>query len=620
MKKFFALLVALILAFPLVFAGATEAQGTTVEVNEGKTITIAPGGTLTTIPLDIRGIPDLGPDNGVGGFTFELSWDPTVIHVDDVVEKAISGFPIVAGDPDNVEGSVKITGFMFGTLLTGDVTVATLDISAQGAAGTSTSIDVTIIDLGDKDGITIAASPVSAPVKIVGVVPPPQYTLTITIDPPEGGRVSLSPEPIDGKYAAQTEVTLTAEPEEGWRFERWSGDVTGTEPVATLTMDADKSVTAHFAPIKYTLTVTIEPPNSGAVSLSPEPIDGKYAAQTEVTLTAKPEEGWRFERWSGDVTGTKPVVRLIMDADKSVTAHFTVVVPPFDFSLAVDPTAATITQGEEVTATVTATLEAGITEEVTLTYTLPEGVEGITVTFDPEAGTPEFASDMTITTTADATLGEHEITITGTSYPGEVVETVTFTLTVVAPPPPHFTHTLPAGWNLLSTPIKLDADSDALGQIFDAESLANINVFYTWDAQLQRWVQLLGVYELSPLYAIYVKVEAEASATATFILSQELSAPPARWLEEGVNLIGPAPALEAGVFPAMPLNLALVSIEEAPGGLRGYTMVISPGLNQPGWVFALGGEVKDLLPFKGYWVVMENADTLYGFSTTPISP
>jgi hypothetical protein len=28
--------------------------------------------------------------------------------------------------------------------------------------------------------------------------------------------------------------------------------------------------------------------------------------------------------------------------------------------------------------------------------------------------------------------------------------------------------------------------------------------------------------------------------------------------------------------------------------------------------------VHDLLPYKGYWVVMENPDTLYGFSTTPI--
>ncbi|MCL0105010.1 hypothetical protein M1O57_05425, partial [Dehalococcoidia bacterium] len=188
-------------------------------------------------------------------------------------------------------------------------------------------------------------------------------------------------------------------------------------------------------------------------------------------------------------------------------------------------------------------------------------------------------------------------------------------------PPPHFTHTLPAGWNLLSTPIKLDADSDSLGQIFAPACLDNIQIAYGWDAQNQQWVQVLDDYELSPLYAIYVKVEADASATARFVPFPGKSEPPTRDLVEGLNLIGPAPAFdtEAGVFPAMPLDVALISIEEAPGGLRGYTMVISPPLNQPGWAFALGLEVKDLLAFKGYWVVMDNADDLYGSSTTPIA-
>jgi len=117
-----------------------------------------------------------------------------------------------------------------------------------------------------------------------------------------------------------------------------------------------------------------------------------------------------------------------------------------------------------------------------------------------------------------------------------------------------------------------------------------------------------------------VKVSSGVSATAEFIPSEELSQPPIRELQPGLNLIGPAPALEAGVFPDTPLNQALISIAEAEGGLRGYTMVVSPEHNQPGWAYALGGEIKDLLPYKGYWVVMENADTLYGFSTTPISP
>ncbi|MCL0077353.1 Ig-like domain-containing protein [Dehalococcoidia bacterium] len=164
----------------------------------------------------------------------------------------------------------------------------------------------------------------------------PRYILTIAIDPPASGTVSLSPEPDpDGRYTAQTEVTLTAEPAAGWRFDRWSGDVIGTEPTITLTMDAHKSVTAHFArvvvqpppPVRYTLTVTVDPAQSGTVSLSPLQPAAGYLAGTTVTLTAEPAAGWEFDRWSGDAVGTEPVTTVTMTRHKSVTAHFVPVVP-----------------------------------------------------------------------------------------------------------------------------------------------------------------------------------------------------------------------------------------------------------------------------------------------------
>lgn len=171
------------------------------------------------------------------------------------------------------------------------------------------------------------------------------------------------------------------------------------------------------------------------------------------------------------------------------------------------------------------------------------------------------------------------------------------------------------GWNLLSTPILLDADSDSMGQIFDTESLDNIQIYYSWDGE--DWDQVLTDYELLPLYGIYIKVSSGASATAVFTPSGELSWLPSRELQRGLNLIGPAPALEEGAFPDMPLDVALASIALAEGDLRGYTMVVSPAHNQTPWSYALGGAVKDLVPYKGYWVVMENGpDTLFGFSTT----
>lgn len=180
-----------------------------------------------------------------------------------------------------------------------------------------------------------------------------------------------------------------------------------------------------------------------------------------------------------------------------------------------------------------------------------------------------------------------------------------------------FTSTLFGGWNLLSTPVLLDADSDSMEQVFDAPSLANIEVIYSWDS-VSGWAQVFGDYQLVPLEAIFVRVSSGALATANFTPSGEPSSPPSRELAAGLNLIGPAPAFDGAVFPAMPLDEALITIAEAPGGLTGYTMVISPGLNQPGWAY-VGSEIKDLLPYKGYWVVMENGpDTMYGSSTTPI--
>ncbi|MDY6986722.1 MAG: choice-of-anchor U domain-containing protein [Thermodesulfobacteriota bacterium] len=71
-----------------------------------------------------------------------------------------------------------------------------------------------------------------------------QYTLTVSIDPESSGSVTL--DPPGGVYSEGTVVTLTAEGEAGWRFTEWSGDLASTGNPATITMDADKNVTAVF--------------------------------------------------------------------------------------------------------------------------------------------------------------------------------------------------------------------------------------------------------------------------------------------------------------------------------------------------------------------------------------
>ena len=163
--KVFGLLLSLVLIASLAIPSVVVAQQTTVEVNSGNTIQLAPGGTADNIPLAIKNIPE----SGVGAFTFDLSWNPSVVHVESVTGATIAGFSITPGTPDNTEGKVTIAGFMTTTALTGDeVIVATLSISAVGNPGDSTSINVTITALGDPQANDIDATPVGAPVEITG--------------------------------------------------------------------------------------------------------------------------------------------------------------------------------------------------------------------------------------------------------------------------------------------------------------------------------------------------------------------------------------------------------------------------------------------------------------------
>ena len=74
--------------------------------------------------------------------------------------------------------------------------------------------------------------------------PIPTYGLTVSVDPSDGGSVVLIPP--GGIYSAGTEVTLKAVPAFGFAFDRWSGDVSGTSAITTISIDSDKGVTAHF--------------------------------------------------------------------------------------------------------------------------------------------------------------------------------------------------------------------------------------------------------------------------------------------------------------------------------------------------------------------------------------
>jgi len=144
-----------------------------------------------------------------------------------------------------------------------------------------------------------------------------QYSLTIFAG--EGGMTDPAPDTYT--YDSGTEVTITAQPESGYEFNVWNGDVPSgheTDNPLTLTIDSNKSLTANFLISQYTLIIIA---GEGGTT---NPASGSHTCNcgTAVAVTAIADTGCRFENWSGDISSTDNPVEIIMDSDKTITANF----------------------------------------------------------------------------------------------------------------------------------------------------------------------------------------------------------------------------------------------------------------------------------------------------------
>ncbi len=138
------------------------------------------------------------------------------------------------------------------------------------------------------------------------------YTLATTVV--GSGTVS----PANGTFNAGTTQTLTATPSTGYTFTGWSGAETGTTNPLSVTMNANKNITATFTINKYNLTTTVV--GSGTVT----PSNGSFNYGSVQTLTATPSTGYTFTGWSGAATGTTNPLGVTMNANKNITATFTI--------------------------------------------------------------------------------------------------------------------------------------------------------------------------------------------------------------------------------------------------------------------------------------------------------
>ncbi len=105
-------------------------------------------------------------------------------------------------------------------------------------------------------------------------------------------------------YNRGDKARLKAQPEPGYEFSHWDGDVEHVRDVdspSTLVSfyDRDLTIKGRFIPIDYFVTINAVPEDYGVVT---DHTDGEpYHIGDEVQISAEPHVGRRFLKWTGDV-------------------------------------------------------------------------------------------------------------------------------------------------------------------------------------------------------------------------------------------------------------------------------------------------------------------------------
>jgi len=183
--------------------------------------------------------------------------------------------------------------------------------SNSGASSQSYVVDQSAVDNGYRmtanfsvlSRVLVQSSPSGISVQVDGKT----CTTPCTIDRPSGAQLRVT-----------APTTLSLGDSARMDFASWSDNAASDH---TFTINTDFSaVTASYS-TSYRLNAASDPGNGVNFNFDPASSDMFYPRDTQVTVTATANPGFKFRRWDGDLAGTYPVGTVMMSSPHGVIAR-----------------------------------------------------------------------------------------------------------------------------------------------------------------------------------------------------------------------------------------------------------------------------------------------------------
>ena len=152
--------------------------------------------------------------------------------------------------------------------------------------------------------LQVASVPAGLPFRVDGTV---CTTPCILADKPAGSQV-------------QVIATASVSPDPFRRYDFKSWDTGSTSNSFLITIGDQAQVVTATYQAYYKLTTASQPVNQATFTLNPPSANGFFAAGTQVAVTAAPQNGFKFQQWSGDLSGNGVTASVTMTGPRLAVA------------------------------------------------------------------------------------------------------------------------------------------------------------------------------------------------------------------------------------------------------------------------------------------------------------